>query len=83
MMCFVHIIEEACDQLFWIRNDLSSAQDALLEASQDSFKSVVSLQTAERIRTVLGTIRHGLATLSSLAGDLGAPLVPAVDCGQW
>lgn len=72
-LAFDPIIEEACDQLSWIRNDLSSAQDALLEASQDSFKSVVSLQTAERIRTVLGTIRHGLAMLSSLAGDLGAP----------
>jgi hypothetical protein len=87
-LAFDPIIEEACDQLFWIRNDLSSAQDALLEASQDSFKSVVSLQTAERIRTVLGTIRHGLATLSNLAGSLGArksgfPLVPAVDCGLW
>ena len=64
MMCFDPIIEEACDQLFWIRNDLSSAQDALLEASKDSFTSVVSLQTAERIRTVLATIRHGLAMLS-------------------
>jgi hypothetical protein len=87
MMCFDPIIEEACDQLFWIRNDLSSAQDALLEASKDSFTSVVSLQTAERIRTVLGTIKHGLAMLSSLAGGLGArksvfPLVPAVDIGD-
>ena len=87
MMCFDPIIEEACEQLFWIRHDLSSAQDALLEASHDSFTSVVSVETAERIRTVLGTIRNGLAMLSNLAGSLGArksvfPLVPAVDIGD-
>ena len=87
MMCFDPIIEEACEQLFWIRHDLSSAQDALLEASQDSFTSVVSVETAKRIRTVLGTIRNGLAMLSNLAGSLGAqqsvfPLVPAVDIGD-
>ena len=88
MMYFDPIIEEACEQLGWIRKDLSSAPDAQLDASRDSFTSVVSFQTAERIRTILGTIRHGLATLSNLAGSLGArksgfPLVPAVDCGQW
>jgi hypothetical protein len=87
MMCFDPIIEEACEQLFWIRHDLSSAQDALLEASHDSFTSVVSVETSERIRTVLGTIRNGLAMLSNLAGSLGArksvfPLVPAVDIGD-
>lgn len=87
MMCFDPIIEEACDQFFWIRNDFISAQDALLEAPQDSFTSVVSSQTAERIRAVLGTIRHGLAMLSDVAASLGAqksvcPLVPAVDIGD-
>ena len=82
MMYFDPIIEEACEQLGWIRKDFSSAPDAQLDASRDSFTSVVSFQTAERIRTVLGTIRQGLTTLSSLAGDLGAPLVPAVDNGD-
>jgi hypothetical protein len=84
---FNPIFKEACHQLFWIGNDLRSAQYAMLEASKDSFTSVVSSQTAERIRAVLGTIRHGLAMLSDVADSLGAqksvcPLVPAVDIGD-
>ena len=75
MMYFDPIIEEACEQLGWIRKDFSSAPDAQLDASRDSFTSVVSFQTAERIRTILGTIRHGLAMLSPLA-MLSTPLTP-------